>query len=117
MRVYLPFTMEQNPSEENYSSRLACMAACEQVAQRYQFLRRGLPSGFLLGHILDLQVFSATVVLLLTTHGPLPADLFRFSSDKAWIESEVSQVAKLMGEKANDITHSHFARNGAATTD
>jgi hypothetical protein len=115
MRVYLPFTMEQNPSEDNYSSRLACMAACEQVAQRYQFLRRGLPSGFLLAHILDLQALSATVVLLLTTHGPPPVDLFRFNSDKARIESEVSEVAKLMGEMANDITRSHFARNGAAT--
>jgi hypothetical protein len=107
--------MEQNHSEEKYSSRLACMAACEEVAQRYQFLRRRLPSGFLLAHILDLQVFSATVVLLLTTHGPLPADLLRFKSDKARIEREVSEVAMLMKEKANDIIHSHFARNGAAT--
>lgn len=91
------------------------MTACEGVAQRYRFLRRELPSGFLLAHILDLQAFTAAVVLLLTTHGPLPADLFGFHSDKARIENEVVQVVKLMGEKANDVTRSEFARNGVAT--
>lgn len=115
LRVYLPFTLQQSTSDTDYSSRLACMAACEEVAQGYQFLRRRLPSGFILAHILDLQAFSATVVLLLTTHGPLPTNLFRSHSDKARIESEVAQVVKLMSEKANDITRSHFARNSVAT--
>jgi hypothetical protein len=115
MRVYLPFTMHQSPSEEDYSSRLACIAACEAVAQRYQFLRRKLPHGFILAHILDLQAFTATIVLLLTTHGPLPAGIFNFHSDKARIEKEVAGVVTVMGEKANDITRSGFARNGVAT--
>jgi hypothetical protein len=115
MRVYLPLTMQQSPSEEDYSSRLACMAACQAVAQYYQFLRRKLPSGFILAHIMDLQAFTATVVLLLTTHGSVPANLFSFHSDKAQIEKDVAEVVKLMGEMANDVTRSEFARNGVTT--
>jgi hypothetical protein len=72
MRVHLPFVVRQNPGEEYFYSRLACMDACEAVAQRYQFLRRMLPPRFFLGQILDLQAFTATTVLLLTTHSSLP---------------------------------------------
>jgi len=115
MRVYLPFAFHEEPMGEDYSSRMACMAACEGVAQRYQFLRRTLPSGFLLAQTLDLQAFTATVVLLLMTHDPLPLDPFGLNGDKARIEGEVAQVVKLMSEKAHDITRSHFARNGVAT--
>jgi hypothetical protein len=85
MRIYLPFAFQEEPIEADYSSRLACMAACEGVAQRYQFLRQRLPYGFLLAHILDLQAFTATVILLLTTHGPLPADFCGLNSDKVGV--------------------------------
>lgn len=115
MRVHLPFTMQESPSEADHSSRLACMAACKEVAQRYQFLRQKLPSGFMLAHIMDLQVFTASIVLLLTTHGPVTPDLFDFHSDKAEIEKDIAEVVKVMGEMANDVTQSEFARNGATT--
>jgi hypothetical protein len=89
MRIYLPFAFQEEPIEADYSSRLACMAACEGVAQRYQFLRQRLPYGFLLAHILDLQAFTATVILLLTTHGPLPADFCGLNSDKVGVVGEL----------------------------
>lgn len=43
MRVYLPFTVQQNSSAVCFSPRLACMDVCESVVQRYRNLRQMLP--------------------------------------------------------------------------
>ena len=115
MRAHLPFVMRQNSSEEYFYSRLACMDACEAVAQRYQFLRRMLPPGFFLGQIMDLQAFTATTVLLLTSHRSLPMDRVNVNINKARIDGVIAEVIKLMGDKSNSVTGSDFARNGLAT--
>ncbi|KAH8658869.1 putative C6 finger domain protein [Tricladium varicosporioides] len=114
MRIHLPLTMRRFPNEEYGSSHLACIDACEAVTQRYLFLRKMLPSGFLLAQILDLQVFIATVVLLLTTHMSSPTNQPRLSDKGPSIESKVAQVVKLMGEKSNGMVRS-FAPKGVAT--
>ncbi|KAN0115497.1 putative Zn(II)2Cys6 transcription factor [Hyaloscypha variabilis] len=115
MRVYLPFTVQQNSSVECFSPRLACMEVCESVVQRYRNLRQMLPPGFLLAQVLDLQAFTATIVLLLTIHNSLGIDRSDLCNDKARIESEVTQVVELMSEKSREMTGSGFARNGATT--
>ena len=112
MRVHLPFTMRRDPGQEYIYSRLACMDACESVAQRYQSLRRILPSGIFLSQILDLEAFTATVVLLLTSHSWPPMDRIVLETNQARIESVVAQVTKLMDEKSNDTNASNFAQHG-----
>lgn len=115
MRVYLPFTVQQNSSAEFLSSRAACIEVCESVVQRYRHLRQMLPPGFLLAQVLDLQALTATIVLLLTIHNSAGMDRNFMSNDKARIENEVTQVVELMSEKSREMTGSGFARSGAAT--
>lgn len=114
IRVHLPFTMRQDPEEEYIYNRLACMDACKSVAQRYQFLRERLLPGIFLSRMLDLQAFTATVILLLTSHGTSPMDRLNVRSNKPQIDSIVAQVVKLLDEKSNDVAGSDFARQGVA---
>ncbi|KAH0827670.1 putative C6 finger domain protein [Fonsecaea pedrosoi] len=115
MRVHLPFTMRQDPAEGNMYSRLTCMEACEAVAQRYQALRRMLPSGIFLSPILDLQAFTATTVLLLTSHTGPSSNHLDLEVNKARIQGIAAQVLKVMDEKSRDTTNASFARLGAMT--
>lgn len=115
MRVHLSFAMRQDPSEENIYSCFACRDACEAVAKRYQFLRRELPLGFFLCHALDLQAFTATVVLLLMSHSSPSTDRSNWRVNRAEIDSTVAQVIKLMDEKSKETCGSNFAQHGVAT--
>jgi hypothetical protein len=109
MRIHLPLTMGKDPDEEYIYSRLACTDACESLVERYQILRRRLPSGTFISRLLDLQAFIATVVLLLTSYGSLTTDRSRLRFDKARITSLVGQVVRVMNEKS---AGSNFALNG-----
>lgn len=115
MRVHLPFTIRQHSGEEYFYSRLACMNACESVAQRYQFLRLNFPPGIFLSGILDLQVFTATVILLLTSHSLPPMDRLALRIETENIQSVVAQVIKVMCERCNETPGSGFAQTGATT--
>lgn len=115
MRLHLTFTVRQDPGDEYTYSRLACMDACECVAQRYQFLRGALPPGVFLARFLDLQAFTATVVLLLTSQSSPSTDRLSLQTDKAKIDRIVGQVVRVMDEKSNDTTGFEFAQHGAMT--
>ncbi|EXJ57785.1 uncharacterized protein A1O5_12343 [Cladophialophora psammophila CBS 110553] len=115
MRVHLPFTMRQDPAEGNMYSRLTCMEACEAVAQRYQPLRRMLPSGIFLSPIMDLQAFTATIVLLLTSHSGPSSNRLDSEANKVRVQGIAAQVLQVMEEKSRDTTNSNFARLGALT--
>lgn len=74
IRVHLPFTLRHDTSEQFTFSRLACMKACQTLVQRYIKLRALLPSGFFLCRIVDLQTFTALVVLILAYYAASPAE-------------------------------------------
>ncbi|OJJ05086.1 hypothetical protein ASPVEDRAFT_55096 [Aspergillus versicolor CBS 583.65] len=115
MKAHLPVALRQDQSEEYLYSRLACMDACESIAQRYKFLRRKLPSGFFTLRLLDLQAFAAMVSLLLTAHSCPSADNCSFQIDKARLEGVVEGVIELMEEKSKDGAGSGFAGHGATS--
>ncbi|KAL5341408.1 major facilitator superfamily domain-containing protein [Aspergillus crustosus] len=115
MKAHLPVALRQDRSEEYLYSRLACMDACESVADRYQFLRKKLPSGFFTLRLLDLQAFAAMVLLLLTSHTCPSPDQRSFQIDKARLEATVSEVIELMEEKSKEGAGSDFAERGATT--
>lgn len=115
MKAHLPVALRQDQSEEYLYSRLACMDACESIAQRYKFLRRKLPSGFFTLRLLDLQAFAAMVSLLLTAHSCPSADNRSFQIDKARLEGVVEGVIELMEEKSKDGAGSGFAGHGATS--
>lgn len=115
MRVHLPFAMRPDAGEEYFYHRLSCMDACESIAHRYLFLRRTLPAGLFLSGIFDFQVFSATVVLLLTSHSSPSSNRFNLRIDKARIDKVVGQVIKLMREQSDGAPNSDSAQNAAST--
>jgi len=112
MRIHLPFTIQQDPGEEYIYSRLACTNACEAVADAYQFLRQGLPPGIFVSRLLDLQALTASVVLLLTSHGSPSTEKFNLRSNKARIDTLVTSVIKIMDERSEC---SNFAQHSATT--
>ncbi|KAL5050915.1 hypothetical protein BDW71DRAFT_80243 [Aspergillus fruticulosus] len=115
MKAHLPVALRQDRTEEYLYSRLACIDACESVAQRYHFIRRKLPSGFFTLRMLDLQAFGAMAALLLLSHTcPFP-DHRTFQIDRPRIERVVTQVIELMEEKSKDGVGVDFADRGAKT--
>jgi hypothetical protein len=115
MRVHLPFTMRQAPNNGNVYSRLTCMEACEAVCERYQALRHVLPSGIFVSPILDLQGFTASVVLLLTSYNTTGDRQMGMPADKQKVHDTVARVVKVMDEKSRDITGATFAKHGAVS--
>jgi hypothetical protein len=110
MRVHLPLAMRQDPNGEYTSSRIACVDACESVANRYQFLRRRFPSGMFLSRIMDVQAFTAVIVLLLTSQNSTLMDHPNLRTTKSKIESLVMQVTDLMDSDATN-----FGQHGVNT--
>jgi hypothetical protein len=113
MRVHLPFTMRQREGDGHGYSRLACLEACEAVAQRYYALRRLLPSGIFLSPIMDIQALTATVTLLLTTHSGDATERRESQENKAKVHELTTQVLTVMEEKSGDAAGGNFARQGA----
>ncbi|KAL4894382.1 hypothetical protein BDV59DRAFT_207047 [Aspergillus ambiguus] len=112
MRVHLPLALRQDRGEDYLYSRLACMDACTSIVQRYQFVRRTLNSGMFMSRVLDLQAFTATVVLLLTSHGSPSMDQYSIRIDKDQLETQVFRVIELMQEKSKDKAGADFAELG-----
>jgi hypothetical protein len=112
MRTHLPFTMQPDPAGEYIYSRIACMDACESVANRYQFVRQRFPSGIFLSRIMDLQAFTAIVVLILTSHNSSSMNHLNWRTAGSQIESLVAQVTNLMEEQSNNDDGSKFAGDG-----
>ncbi|EXJ90331.1 hypothetical protein A1O1_03430 [Capronia coronata CBS 617.96] len=115
MRVHLPFTMRGNPDDEYVFSRLACLDACETVARRYQLVRRVFPSGMFLSRILDLQAFTATVVLILMSHSYPSTGRLDMQANKARVEARVLEVINLLEEKCRDSPGSSLTQRGLVT--
>jgi hypothetical protein len=114
MRAHLPFTMRHDPKGELIFGRKSCINACEAVVKRYQFLRRRFPSGIFLCRIMDLQAFTAIVVLLLTSQNSPSTDTSVLSTNGSRIASLVEQVTTLMDEKSSTHDASNFAHHGVA---
>ena len=112
MRAHLPLALRQDRGEDYLYSRLACMDACTSVVQRYQFVRRRMNSGMFMSRAVDLQAFTATVVLLLTSHGSPSMDQCSIRIDKDQLETQVFRVIELMRDKAKDKTGADFAELG-----
>lgn len=115
MRAYLPLALRRDHGEEYLHGRLACMDACTSVAQRYQFVRRKLTPGMFASRMLDLQAFTASVVLLLTSHSWPSMDQNSILIDKSRLEGIVSQVIELMRERSKGRVGSDFAEHGMRT--
>ena len=69
-RVHLRPAMMNKPDNQYSYSQSACWQACENVVRRYPVFRRSLPVGFFVCRVVDVQVFTAAVFLLLSSRLP-----------------------------------------------
>ncbi|CAK3797147.1 Hypothetical predicted protein [Lecanosticta acicola] len=66
-RIHLHAAMSPDEQDQFSYSRTACEQACETLSRLYPGLRYGLPSGFFLCRIIDMQIYTAVAFLLLTS--------------------------------------------------
>lgn len=102
MRVHLPFALKREERDEFFFyHRLACKDACENITLRYLFLRRALSTGFVLSGMLDLQAFTATVLLLLTVHSSSFSNSSNMALEQARIKDTVGEVISIMHSQSD----------------
>lgn len=115
MRAHLSLALRQDHGEEILYSRLACMETCMSLAQQYHFVRRKLSPGMFATRLIDLQAFTAAVVLLLTSYSWPFMDQRNIQIDKPRLEGAVSQVVEVMRERSSDRVGSDIAKHGMNT--
>ncbi|KAF2718064.1 hypothetical protein K431DRAFT_231701 [Polychaeton citri CBS 116435] len=92
-RAHMPLALAND--DQLYAFNFAtCLSACQELAGRYLYLRKLLPLGFCANHVIDLQVFTATVFLLLTIRRGATTPLQPVSSEPK--EDLVGQVLQVM---------------------
>lgn len=98
-------------------SHLAGIDACRTLLTRYLVLRRSLSAAFFLGRVLDIQAFTASVVLLLTSQNKTTAaSPYAESGGPSNVETIVARTVTLMEEKSNNATSAaKFGAYGAHT--
>ncbi|PYH43994.1 transcription factor domain-containing protein [Aspergillus saccharolyticus JOP 1030-1] len=115
MRAHLPLALRQDCGTEYLYNRLACMDESTSVVERYLFVRRRLHSGIFISRILDLQAFTATVILLLMSHSWPCMKRYSIQIDRGQLQTTVSQVIELLREKSKDKASTDFAEHGMHT--
>ena len=109
MRTHLVFTMRRSPQGAYLYSQQACLEACREVAQRWRILRRSLPLGFFISRMMDLQVFTAAIVLLLATQSAGTLQDSVPGTNRIQLRECVAQTIDLLQEKAKDPVGSDVA--------
>lgn len=74
LRLHLPLVLQQDLSEQGLRSRAACIGACRILLQGYIDVYPLILKGYFIQRIMDLQIFAAAVVLLLTDHSCIAYD-------------------------------------------
>lgn len=69
VRTHLHAAMGPDEHSQHSYSRISCEEACETMAKIYPTVRQGLPGGFFLCRIVDMQIFTAAAFLLLPGMG------------------------------------------------
>ncbi|KEF52056.1 uncharacterized protein A1O9_12046 [Exophiala aquamarina CBS 119918] len=115
IRVHLKLTLQSDASQNFDYSRYSCMNACSTAIRRYLDLRRGLPEGFFVGRIVDLQALTAGVVLVLAYHNSRSARHVQFQAQT--IESPdllIAQLVDLM-DSISCLKAADFAKQAVIT--
>lgn len=109
VRTHLRLAMSFNGDDTQFALNLAfnaCFRACRELCERYVSLRPMLPVGFFANGIIDLQVFTALVFLVLASHRAAHADTGYYRStrnDLENIDRIVSEAVRGMQHAAEDI--------------
>jgi hypothetical protein len=113
VRTHLQLALKYDDGQEFVFSFITCLNACQELARRYLSLRPVLPAGYFANRVIDLQVFTATVFLLLASYrkfrGP---NTFLQTVDVNAAKGIVDLVVRTMGFAA-DRAGGDFARQAA----
>ena len=114
MRAYLPSLVRQGLCPGQVRSWSACLEACLSITTRYQFLRRRFPAGIFVSRLLDIQTFTATVILLLASNTPAVSRA-QMQFDEVKTTAAVTDVIQLMRQQPDCCLSSRPTRRIAAT--
>lgn len=110
LRTHLVFMMRRDVQGLYSQSQQTGLEACCEVLQRWQSMRRSLPLGFFLCRMIDLQAFTAAVVLLLASESTQAALTQLVTGRNVSLIECVAQTVELLQEKARDPVGFDIAR-------
>lgn len=94
VRTHLHAAMGPDEHTQHSYSRISCEEACEMMTRIYPTVRRGLPGGFFLCRIVDMQIFTAAAFLLLPGMGkPEATDPRKISMAQSVLETMESVLS------------------------
>ncbi|KAH6879555.1 hypothetical protein B0T10DRAFT_413088 [Thelonectria olida] len=115
MRVHLPLSLRSAVSPQTTYSRGACTEACSGLIRIYLRLRSLPSSGVPIWQLLDLQAFTAVVVLLLIDFGSISAGHFCLAgSSSLRAKALAEEVVEAMHSK-QDQSNSNYAKQAIST--
>ena len=110
VRTHLQLALKYKESIPNFST---CFDACQELARRYVSIRPILPAGFFSDRVIDLQAFTATVFLLLTSYRTTSSSgISPQAVDDNVTTGVVDQAVRMMGFAADQI-RGDFAHQAA----
>lgn len=104
IRTHLQLALRNGTDSTHVYSYVACTQACTDLAQRYIGLRGLLPSAFFAGRVLDLQVMTAAVFLLFTSHQATSSNTLSNQGSTSPSPTElVERILELMDSVADKV--------------
>lgn len=117
VRSHVHYAMSSDEHDQYTYSRTVCAEACQSLAQRYGYVRRHLPPGFFVCRIIDMQVFTAAIFLILSCYGQTVAqNSGGLSSNTAQNDQQLASVQYILNamESVSGQVSSEFAQEAAA---
>ena len=114
MQVHLPFVLKDDPSRQFTYSKMAGIRACQDLSRQWQQLRRVLPFGFFLCRIMDVQAFTATVILLFVSHSERYGNTAGLGNPQE-LDTVLAENVGLLEEKSREPFCPVFTRQAVST--
>lgn len=110
VRTHLQLALKCDENQRFAFSHATCLEACLQLTRRYISIRPSLPAGFFANRVIDLQVFTAIIFLLLVSwRASTGSDTSPQPTDAATMSSAVEHATGML-EFAAGRVGGDFAR-------
>ena len=110
MRTHLQLALRYNGDQEFAFNFITCLEACQELTRRYISMRLLLPANFFANRLIDLEVFTATVFLLLASFRTTSGSSTVLQTENVNVTTSlIDQVVRIMGFAADrpggDLAH------------
>ena len=97
VRTHLQLALMHDESQQFAFNFLTCLDACQAMVRRFMVLRPLLPAGFFVNQVVDVQIFTAVVFLLLAGHRAVRGSgTSAPAADSESVKELVDQVTRTM---------------------